>query len=47
MVLGPGEGMSLAKARGLAALFILRTQVAGSFEARSTPEFDRLRRPLN
>lgn len=47
MVLGPEEGAALATKLGLAALFIERVGPAGTFRERATPEFERLRRPLN
>lgn len=43
MVLGPDEGLALARRLRLAALFIVRTR-DGQFEQRSTPEFDMLAR---
>jgi thiamine biosynthesis lipoprotein len=46
MVLGPDAGMALAGRLGLAALFIERNARGPGFEERSTPAFDRLRRPL-
>ncbi|NJD30801.1 MAG: FAD:protein FMN transferase [Gammaproteobacteria bacterium] len=47
MVLGPDEGMALATKLKLPALFIERTADASGFTERSTPEFARLRRPLD
>ena len=46
MVLGPEDGMKLAERLGLAALFIERAVTNGEFRAQATPEFERLRRPL-
>lgn len=46
MVLGPVDGLALAGRLGLAALFIER-DAAGGFREISTPQFDRLRRPLD
>ena len=46
MVLGAEEGMALAGRLGLAALFIERNADGPGFTERSTPAFDRLRRPL-
>jgi thiamine biosynthesis lipoprotein len=46
MVLGPEEGMALARREGLAALFIERGGQAGEFVETETPHFARLRRPL-
>jgi thiamine biosynthesis lipoprotein len=46
MVLGPEAGMALAGRLGLAALFIERNANGPGFTERSTPAFDRLRRPL-
>ena len=46
MVLGPDAGMALAGRLGLAALFIERSADGQAFTERSTPAFDRLRRPL-
>lgn len=43
MVLGPEEGMAMARRERLAALFIQRGPRAGTFVASATPEFDRLR----
>jgi thiamine biosynthesis lipoprotein len=45
MVLGPEEGMALARRERLAALFIRRGQQPDSFVADETPEFARLRVP--
>jgi thiamine biosynthesis lipoprotein len=45
MVLGPTEGMALARREGLAALFIRRGGSADAFVAEETPEFARLRVP--
>jgi thiamine biosynthesis lipoprotein len=46
MVLGPEEGLMLARRLGLAALFIVRVGDDGRLEERTTPGFERLRRPL-
>lgn len=46
MVLGPEEGMALARRLKLAALFIERDVSGEGFREQSTPEFERLRRPL-
>jgi thiamine biosynthesis lipoprotein len=46
MVLGPEAGTALAGRLGLAALFIERKADGSGFTERSTPAFDRLRRPL-
>jgi thiamine biosynthesis lipoprotein len=46
MVLGPDEGMDVARRLGLAALFITRSPGEGSFFESQTPEFARFRRPL-
>jgi thiamine biosynthesis lipoprotein len=46
MVLGTDEGMALADRLGLAALFIERNTGGPGFTERSTPAFERLRRPL-
>ena len=43
MVLGPEEGMALARRERLAALFIRRGERPGGFVAEETPEFARLR----
>jgi len=45
MVLGPEEGMALARRERLAALFIRRGGQPGTFVAEETPEFARLRVP--
>ena len=45
MVLGPDEGMAMARRERLAALFIGRGEQAGTFVAEETPEFARLRVP--
>jgi thiamine biosynthesis lipoprotein len=45
MVLGPEEGMALARRQQLAALFIQRGAEAGSFIESETPEFAGLRLP--
>jgi thiamine biosynthesis lipoprotein len=45
MVLGPEEGMALARRERLAVLFIRRGQQPGTFVADETPEFARLRVP--
>ena len=45
MVLGPAEGMALARRERLAALFIRRGEQPGTFVAEETPEFARLRVP--
>jgi len=47
MVLGPAEGMALARREGLAALFIEHGGRAGEFVETETPHFARLRRPLH
>ncbi len=47
MVLGPVEGLALAGRLRLAALFIERDDSGGDFRESSTPEFERLRRPLD
>jgi thiamine biosynthesis lipoprotein len=47
MVLGPDAGMALAGRLGLATLFIERGADGQAFAERSTPAFDRLRRPLH
>ena len=47
MVLGTDEGLALARRQGLAALFIERGASGAGFRERSTPEFERLRRPLD
>ncbi len=47
MVLGPVEGLELARRLGLAALFIERDAATGGFQESSTPGFERLRRPLD
>jgi thiamine biosynthesis lipoprotein len=44
-VLGPDQGMALAERQGLAVLMIIR--VGDTFELRSTPAFDALRRPAS
>ncbi|MBK8265875.1 MAG: FAD:protein FMN transferase [Nannocystis sp.] len=44
-VLGPDQGMALAEREGLAVLMIIR--VGDTFELRSTPAFDALRRPAS
>ena len=46
MVLGPEAGLALAGRLGLAALFIEHNANGSGFTERSTPAFDRLRRPL-
>ena len=46
MVLGTGAGIAVADRLGLAALFIEREANGSGFTERSTPAFDRLRRPL-
>jgi thiamine biosynthesis lipoprotein ApbE len=43
MVLGPEEGIALARRQGLAALFVTRTATADQFAESATPQFDRLR----
>lgn len=43
MVLGPEEGMRLARRQGLAALFVTRTAATGRFAESATPQFERLR----
>lgn len=45
MVLGPEEGMALARRERLAALFIRHGEQPGTFVAEETPEFARLRVP--
>jgi thiamine biosynthesis lipoprotein len=45
MVLGPEDGMALARRERLAALFIERGPRAGTFVESATPDFDRLRAP--
>jgi thiamine biosynthesis lipoprotein len=45
MVLGPEEGMALARREGLAALFVEHGRRAGEFDEAETPQFARLRRP--
>jgi thiamine biosynthesis lipoprotein len=47
MVLGPEDGLALARKSGIAALLIERDVAGGGFTERSTPEFERLRRPLD
>jgi len=47
MALGPEDGLVLARKQGLAALFIERDASGRGFRERSTPEFERLRRPLD
>lgn len=47
MVLGPDAGLALARQLGLAALFIEHDHTGHGFHERSTPEFERLRRPLD
>ncbi len=47
MVLGPVDGLALAGRLGLAVLFIEREDPGGDFRESSTPEFERLRRPLD
>lgn len=42
-VLGPEEGMTVARQEGLAVLFIRRGDAAGTFVESQTPEFARLR----
>jgi len=42
-VLGPEEGMALARREGLAALFIVRGDGPGEFVESETAEFGRLR----
>jgi thiamine biosynthesis lipoprotein len=44
MVLGPVEGLALARSLDLAALFIERATEAGQFTESETPQFARLRR---
>ena len=46
MVLGPEEGLALARRLGLAALFIVRPAGEGPFTEVQTPEFAAFRRPL-
>ena len=43
MVLGPEEGMALARQQGLAALFVTRSATAGQFVESATAQFERLR----
>ena len=45
MVLGPEEGLTLARREGLAALFIVRAPGPGRFVESETPGFARLRLP--
>ena len=45
MVLGPDEGMALARRQGLAALFVTRGATQGQFVESATPQFERLRLP--
>lgn len=45
LVLGPGEGLALARREGLAALFIVRGPDPGVFVESETPGFARLRLP--
>ena len=45
MVLGPEEGLALARRERLAALFIMHGKQPGTFVAEETPEFTRLRVP--
>jgi hypothetical protein len=45
MVLGPEEGMTLARRRELAVLFLAR-RPDGSFVESTSPGFEQLRRPL-
>jgi thiamine biosynthesis lipoprotein len=45
MVLGPQEGLALARREGLAALFIVRGADPGVFVESETPQFARLRVP--
>jgi FAD:protein FMN transferase len=47
MVLGPAEGLALARRLGLAALFIEHGASRDDFTERSTPAFERLRRALD
>ena len=47
MVLGPEDGLALARRHGLAALFIERDVAGAGYKERSTLEFERLRRPLD
>jgi thiamine biosynthesis lipoprotein len=47
MVLGPREGMALATRLGLAVLFIERRTGGDGFTSQATPEFQRLRRPVD
>jgi thiamine biosynthesis lipoprotein len=46
MVLGPAEGMALARRREIAALFITRSPDDGSLLESMTPAFEPFRRPL-
>ena len=45
MVIGPAEGLEVARRQGLAALFIVRGAGPGEFVEHETEEFTRLRRP--
>jgi len=45
MVLGPAEGLEVAREQGLAALFIVRGASPGEFVEHETPQYTRLRRP--
>jgi hypothetical protein len=45
MVLGPEEGMALARRRDLAVMFLAR-QPDGSLVESTSPAFERFRRPL-
>lgn len=47
MVLGPEAGLKLAREKGLAVLFIERDASGSGLREYSTPQFDRLRRPLD
>ncbi len=47
MVLGPVDGLALARRLQIAALFIERDAAGGGFRESSTPGFERLRRPLD
>jgi thiamine biosynthesis lipoprotein len=46
MVLGPEDGAALAQRLGLAALLLERTAQPGAWRERATPQFERLRGPL-
>jgi thiamine biosynthesis lipoprotein len=46
LVLGPEEGYGLAEAMDLPALFVEQTDQPGQWRERTTPAFERLRRPV-